>query len=226
MSHRALAQVLTLALMSACAADAPRQGTQVGDEGVESGWGCQEVSREPLDDPSGVVDGFMMSPDEAWSAAEGSFAGPLSLDAGGEVALSLVVEATGSWELVQTETPSMNGAEPAIFCGDYYARSASVVILAEGHLDEVLEVEVQHDASGITSWTASIDLDDLGGDARPARLEPASLDRVWLSLAAHQDYAGPGWSGDASFLGEAQSGEVVSLQNDPYGTFSTLPTED
>ena len=221
--------VLAAMALAACDPEDTRHGTQIGDEGTEADWGCSEVSREPIADPTVPAEGFDQSPEERWAVASGAFTGELALDAGGTAPLTLDVAAAGGWELVRRDvaTPS-GGEEPAIeiACFDAYVRPVTVTVVADGHLDEVIDVELALEHVGTAAFAARIDLADVGGDAAPTRFDPVSMDEVWMSLSARQEPGAEGWQGDVAFQGERTSGSgpdgAVSLTNDPYGMFDAV----
>jgi hypothetical protein len=221
-------------LFAGCNAEVQgHSGTQVGDEGWESGWGCAEVSREAIDDPSAVAEGFTQSPDERWAGAEGLTRGTFQLEEDGTAPMTVDVVASGGWELVRSEEPPPSGgAEPAIYfaCPDAYERTATISIVVDGHFNEVVEDTIRLYDDGSDAFYLQIDLDDLEGSARPLRFDAAAMDKVWLSWSASGPAGEGGWSGEASFQGERSAGDgpsdPVSLTNDPYGSFHTSAPGD
>ena len=215
-----------------------RHGTQIGDEG-NSEWGCVEVGREVVEDPAAHLEGFGDSPDGMWARAGGAFAGPLTLEAGGELELRITLDEGGPWELVRQEEPEPAEGEDVanIFlnCADYYVRTVPATLEATPELDEELDAEVRLLSDGQATLAASIPAVSLVGTAAPEGFDLDGVDDAALVLSANMAQAAlpwtgsagdeePTWRGELLFSGSQQGtgGDPSVAFIEPYGSFELL----
>jgi hypothetical protein len=223
------------AFLVGCTADVEeRQGTQVGDEGTPQGWGCQETSRDPIDDASLVADGFAQSPDERWASAGAASTGEFFVDESlSPQPMSLEWAELGDWELVRSALPETTGTGPTVAidttgieCADVYERRVQLSIVVDGHLDETAEVAIRLGDDGSDYFYAKIDKADLVGPAEPLHLTiDPQTDEVWFSITGRATAGVEGWTGDASFDVQSALGgpsDPVRFTQEPYGSYSTL----
>jgi len=211
--------VLPLLALAGC-------GTQIG---TETGFGCLVDSTETVSDPSLVPTGFTTSVEDAQARLTGSWDGTLSREDDVDVALTLVITATGdavverrSWRSESSD----GGPEPAIAaadCPDRIRIPARIEVDAAPDLAEVVDASVEHTADDRGAFGFRVDLADLDGTASPLGFDPSTMVDVQFSMSGSRTETG--WHGEASFLGESPpSGTgpdaAVTATIDPYGSWT------
>lgn len=153
-------------------------------------WGCVEVDRQPVTDPSMPADGFSFTAEEALTSWSGAWSGLLSPSAEEKteesVESALVIRSTGLVEAVLSEEgdTTMEYAD-GIDCGSRYEAVAELDLSlgVDGSLmEQTLPAVLTLLASSI-NLAGELPLDEVTGALEP-EFDPSEYDESYLSLYA------------------------------------------
>ena len=191
-------------------------GTQIGTELA----GCVVRSEEAVvigEVPQGFTDTY----DQAIDGAFGAFTGTLTLQVGGDEAMTFTLTQDGDPVVERLEWVNTDNTDIGGYCYDTYTVPILLGLASSG-LDESIEATLRADLNGIVTVSLEIDEADLSGSAQPSGFDVADTDHVWFNASGTYD---DGWTATLSFAGESTSGSgpdaSVSLSQEPYGTFAS-----
>lgn len=167
--------VRSLALVGCAAATlfaATGCGTQIGTEDAP---GCRVIAESPISDLDLQLDGFELTPREAFDATLGSYTGDFMLeDQSGAVGVQLTFAGAGAFVVQERElyAPGGDGLDAnAGLCDTRYAAAVDVTAVVDGLLDEAGPGLLTISQRGETAFVLSVALDAVQGPARPEWLD-------------------------------------------------------
>lgn len=214
-------------LLAAC--QSLPSGEDPVDPGADAPAGCEEVARVEVEDRTAPAGTLAYAVGDTLVDAGGLHVGIVE-PAEGEAAPATVTFAFYTVWAVDLELAGPGGADtgpamgaPVPVCADVYLVDLELGLDASPLLAVAARVEGVVEAPGSLTWSAEVAWDAVGGDARPAGLDPGDWDTLTLGVAGA--WGDPAWSGaltwHASGGGEAKGeGTVpVSGATEPLGTW-------
>lgn len=181
-------------------------GGTAGDAGAP--FGCEEVGREDVADPSVAAEGVDFAAAEVLTAAIGDFRGTATLrGATGElpaVGATLQLAAPSRVQVVYrelsggggTDTGPSPGAPSPTECPPWYeATSAAGLATDDSALAEAFTATLFIPDPASASFGVAFDLLALGGSYSPADFDPTAYDQTTLSITAVINPAKAAWVG-------------------------------